>query len=224
MKTGIRHDILDPVEQYNWIKRDIVGPLRREAKAEGKRLGLLDDDSILYLKNRGRTTKRKEATLAGSVSFINVPFQLEYVGAARWDVALKAAEMFYQEWVRLAPFKEGGYLRGMTGSVVGLGWRVGLDPEQIERDASPTSRVQFVNDVDYASTLESNAKSGLMFAALRKMRSAFGNKVSSRFIYVNGNRYQHPSVEIAPAGTFTSSDSKGRRKNAKARDRAARRR
>lgn len=228
---GIHFDDLQPTQQLNAVKMEVVTDIVPQAKVDGISAGYLTLDSQLLVRNRGAETRRNVGTLPGAVPFLKIgsksrPLRFTWVSPGNWEDVFKAAQMVYQIWERIAPVRTGNYRSSMIASAGGKGFEPGTIPgDNFRASLDPENRVLLVPVTAYSATLEANFRQGILLFAIRSVRRQFGTRVAMRLEYALGihPKYAVPVAAFGLAGSFASVDSKGRRHQQRRRAREARR-
>ena len=209
-----------PTEQLLEVERNILQDIKR-ARQEGVKAGMLDPKGPyeLYVRQRGKLSKRKEKTLNPKFMTIGTnskPTEYEYITGGSWETVVDAALDAYNMLIRRAPIRSGNYVGNMNLYVNGrITTRGGLRRVNDTENAS----IDILNVTEYATALEhgfyvgryDNGRykgSGIFLQVTREIRRKYGNSISLRFYFTRQFGGTFPAIEIAPAGKFAGNDAK----------------
>jgi hypothetical protein len=214
--TNYKKGMFEAKSQLLTIKTRILRDVR-SALREGEKAGFPDYEA-LFLTNAGKKQKRQLKTIRPEFLRIGTagkPLSFEFVYPQGWEKVIDATADAFELLQRRAPVDSGKYLKGFRIMVGGrdIGTRR-LD--RVKFDEKDT--VLIVNPTDYAATIEKGfykkyyqtrtLRFGIMYWATQQIRRKYGNNISVRFIYMQGDRYTVPAIELAPAGRFVGTDTR----------------
>lgn len=219
--SDVKRDIDQQVET---ILQDVVKRVVPEALREAQRDGFPEDedDYVLLLRNRGRESRRKLASINTRYLKIGTkrsPLEFKFVStsggfASIVPIAIKAYLMARKR----APYDEGDYLQNLGLFVGDSRYQVAVTIAQLRTfKFASTDSIFIASPVPYASTIEAGfykgyyqdqtRSGGIMLHATRSLRKLFGSKAAIRHRYISMYvKYQVPVIEIAPLGAFASND------------------
>lgn len=216
ISSNYKKGMFEASSQLNTIKERILRDVHGSLKL-ARRMGFPDTYKQLLLTNKGRTTKRQLKTIQAkylSIGTDKKPLSFEFIYEQSWEKPIDAAADAWDRLIRRAPVKSGKYAenfrimvgnRELTGRLTNHKFKEG-------------DTIVIVNMVPYAATIEAGfykryyetqkLSQGIMYWVTQRLRRRYGNDISVRFRYYQGDKYQLPAIEIAPAGTFTTKDSR----------------
>lgn len=226
MSVSVRAEIkgdFNPTAQLEEIKARVLRNDVPRAFEIAKRQGLPARTEkgawTLLVRNRGRQNRRDFGTLRPK--FLRIPFELQWVGEGGDVRAVReAAEFALFELRKRAPVVTGDYrnsfemrFNGRRVNATALG----------RADISAGQSVFVMPNIAYAAIIEAgfykryyrtrSIPGGIVRPVARKVRRKFGDRVSARFIYMQGFNSSGgrggtlPVIEISTSGAFGQNDS-----------------
>lgn len=176
------------------------------------------DDYTLFLRNRGRETKRKLQTIRPQYLKIGTkttPLSFRFVANTSSEEALEAVKYAYSLARKRAPVRTGEYFDSIVTST-----RAGnFEPRSARAsDFSDDTRFYVSSATAYSAIIEAGfytkyykterLPQGIFYWVTLQVRKKFGNKISIRFFYLSGSggRGTWPVIEIGRAGLFAGRD------------------
>lgn len=195
------------------VKRDIPSILAAEQAA-----GFPEDpeDYQVFLKSRGKTTRRQLSTLRPD--YLRIPFTVQIVPFGDMSIVVDAVLFAYGQARARAPVKSGSY-KGNIAIGSDNGTSINADPESMDRRT-----VFYISAGEiYSAIIEwgfysgyyktGSRPDGIMYNAAKLTQKKFGNEISVQYKYPGGE----PTIFIAAAGVLPEafrrpgSDSRSRR-------------
>lgn len=177
------------------------------------------DDYVLFLRNRGRWSRRKWNTIRPE--YLRIPFILQWVAGTEDTSQVKLAALFaYEQLLKRAPVRTGAYKSSIAIWVNSTKMSVGSFQAY---ELLNTDRVFVAPDIKYGAIIElgfykkryktQSIPGGIVRPVARMTRNRFKNEVVARFAYINPGTYEQrygtlPAVEIGIIGSFSPNDSR----------------